>query len=380
MDIFKFAIPEIIFGRGSMKYAAVCAKRLGGSKIFVVSDQGVKDAGWVDKLLAFLREEKLNYVYYGDISANPRDFQVKKGLELYRKSCADIVLALGGGSPMDAAKGIALLASNGGELRDYQGANQVRHPLPPMVFVPTTMGSESNISQFTVITDVERRMKMTLISRTLVPNISIADPLLLSTLTRDLVIPPLFDSIAHAVESYVSPIASPFTETLSLKGLDLLMRHIRPAIDTLNIDDLEQVAIAGTSAGMAFTNASVGLGHALAHALGGMYDVVHGEAHSLLLPIVMRYNLSVCQKKMARIGAVITGKTMGSDEMTALAGIEFLENFRDEIGIPSRLCEILPDKTMFSRMTENAINDICLLTNPRTASREDVLNLFNEAW
>lgn len=380
MDIFKFAIPEIIFGRGSMKYAAVCAKRLGGSKIFVVSDQGVKDAGWVDKLLAILREEKLDFVYYGDISANPRDFQVRKGLELYRKSCADVVLALGGGSPMDAAKGIALLASNGGELRDYQGANQVRQPLPPMVFVPTTMGSESNISQFTVITDVERRMKMTLISRTLVPNISITDPLLLSTLTRDLVIPPLFDSIAHAVESYVSPIASPFTETLSLKGLDLLMRHIRPAIETLNIDDLEQVAIAGTSAGMAFTNASVGLGHALAHALGGMYDVVHGEAHSLLLPCVMRYNLSVCRKKMARIGSIITGKTMDSDEMTALAGIEFLEGFRDEIGIPGRLREILPDKTMFTRMTENAMNDICLLTNPRTASREDVLNLFNEAW
>jgi alcohol dehydrogenase len=380
MDIFKFAIPEIIFGRGSMKYAAVCAKRLGGSKIFVVSDQGVQDAGWVDKLLAFLREEKLDYVYYGDISANPRDFQVRKGLELYRESCADVVLALGGGSPMDAAKGIALLASNGGELRDYEGANQVRQPLPPMVFVPTTMGSESNISQFTVITDVERRMKMTLISRTLVPNISITDPLLLSTLTRDLVIPPLFDSIAHAVESYVSPIASPFTETLSLKGLDLLMRHIRPAIDTLNIDDLEQVAIAGTSAGMAFTNASVGLGHALAHALGGMYDVVHGEAHSLLLPCVMRYNLPVCREKMARIGSIITGKTMGSHETTALAGIEFLERFRDEIGIPGRLREILPDRTMFTRMTENAMNDICLLTNPRTASREDVLNLFNEAW
>ncbi|MFN2268170.1 MAG: iron-containing alcohol dehydrogenase, partial [Desulfonatronovibrio sp.] len=213
-----------------------------------------------------------------------------------------------------------------------------------------------------------------------VPNISITDPLLLSTLTRNLIIPPLIDSIAHAVESYLSPIASPFTETLSLKGLDLLMRHIRPAIDTLNIDDLEQVAIAGTSAGMAFTNASVGLGHALAHALGGMYDVVHGEAHSLLLPSVMRFNLSVCRKKMARIGSIITGKTMGTDEMTAIAGIEFLEHFRDEIGIPGSLREILPDRTMFTRMTENAINDICLLTNPRTVSREDVLNLFNEAW
>ncbi len=380
VDVFKFTIPEVIFGRGSLKYAGVCARRLGASKVFVVSDPGIEAAGWVDLLFSHLREEGLDFAYFGNVAANPRDFQVRNGLELYKKAGADVVMALGGGSPMDAAKGIALVASNGGEVRDYEGANQVKFPLPPMVFIPTTMGSESNISQFTVVTDMERHLKMTIISRTLVPNISITDPLLLETLTRDLIIPPLFDSLAHAVESYVSPIANPYTEMMSLKGLDLLIRHIHPALETLNLDDLEQLAIAGTSAGMAFTNASVGAGHALAHALGGMYDVVHGMAHSLLLPTVMRYNMPVCEHKMARLGEIIIGKRLKSDEATALAGIEALEELRDALGIPSRLSEILPDKTQLPQMSRNAANDICLLTNPRPAAWKDMLNLYYEVW
>ncbi|QLA15704.1 iron-containing alcohol dehydrogenase [Desulfolutivibrio sulfoxidireducens] len=380
MDIFKFAIPELIFGRGSLKYAGIFAKRLGASKIFVVSDPGVEEAGWTQKLFELLDEERLDYVFFNDVVANPRDYQVQRGAELYKKEGADVVLALGGGSPMDAAKGIALVVSNGGTIRDYEGANLVKRPLPPMVFVPTTMGSESNISQFTVITDMERRLKMTLISRTLVPNISITDPLLLTTMTRDLVIPPLFDSLAHAVESYVSPIASPFTEVMSLRGLDLLIRHIRTAIARLHIDDLEQLAVAGSWSGMAFTNASVGLGHALAHALGGMYDIVHGMAHALLLPHVMRYNLPVSLKKLARIGTIITGRTLADDEETALFGIEMVEQLREECGLPSRLREILPDKTRLPQVSRNAVNDICLLTNPRPATWKDILNIYYEAW
>jgi alcohol dehydrogenase class IV len=380
VDIFKFAIPELIFGRGSLQYASICAKRLGASKIFVVSDPGVEAVGWVDKLFAILRKENLDFVYFNDVVANPRDFQVHNGAELYLREEADVVLALGGGSPMDAAKGIALIVSNGGAIADYEGANMVRRPLPPMVFIPTTMGSESNISQFTVVTDVERRVKMTVISRTLVPNISITDPLLLETLSRELILPPLFDSLAHAVESYVSPIANTFTESLSLKGLDLLMKHIRPALEHRRLEDLEQLAIAGTSSGMAFTNASVGLGHALAHALGGMHDVVHGTAHSLLLPSVMRYNLPVCEAKIARMGEVITGKRLKTDEATALAGIEALEKLREEIGIPGRLREILPERTMLPQASHNAVKDICLLTNPRPADWKDILNIYYEMW
>jgi alcohol dehydrogenase class IV len=380
MDAYKFAIPEIIFGRGSLKYASICAQQLGASRIFVVSDAGVEKAGWVDKLFDILRAQNLDFVYFNDISPNPRDFQVHNGAKHYEETEADVVLALGGGSVMDAAKGIALVVSNKGDIKDYEGANHVKKPLPPMVFIPSTIGSESNISQFTVITDVERHIKMTIISRTLVPNISITDPTLLGTLNRELLIAPLFDSIAHAVESYVSPLASPLTEVQSRRALDLLIRHLRPALEEFRLDDLEQLAVAGACSGMAFTNASVGLGHALAHALGGMYDVVHGIAHAMLLPSVMRFNLPACTSKMATIGKIITGKTFATDEATAQAGIEALEELRAEIGIPARLREILPDNTMLPTMSRNAAKDICLLTNPRPATWKDILNIYYGVW
>lgn len=380
MDAYKFAIPEIIFGRGSLKYASICAQQLGASRIFVVSDAGVEKAGWVDKLFDILRAQNLDFVYFNDISPNPRDFQVHNGAKHYEETEADVVLALGGGSVMDAAKGIALVVSNKGDIKDYEGANHVKKPLPPMVFIPSTIGSESNISQFTVITDIERHIKMTIISRTLVPNISITDPILLGTLNRELLIAPLFDSIAHAVESYVSPLASPLTEVQSKRALDLLIRHLRPALEEFRLDDLEQLAVAGACSGMAFTNASVGLGHALAHALGGMYDVVHGIAHAMLLPSVMRFNLPACTSKMATIGKIITGKTFATDEATAQAGIEALEELRAEIGIPARLREILPDNTMLPTMSRNAAKDICLLTNPRPATWKDILNIYYGVW
>ncbi len=380
MDAYKFAIPEIIFGRGSLKYASICAQQLGASRIFVVSDAGVEKAGWVDKLFDILRAQNLDFVYFNDISPNPRDFQVHNGAKHYEETEADVVLALGGGSVMDAAKGIALVVSNKGDIKDYEGANHVKKPLPPMVFIPSTIGSESNISQFTVITDIERHIKMTIISRTLVPNISITDPILLGTLNRELLIAPLFDSIAHAVESYVSPLASPLTEVQSRRALDLLIRHLRPALEEFRLDDLEQLAVAGACSGMAFTNASVGLGHALAHALGGMYDVVHGIAHAMLLPSVMRFNLPACTSKMATIGKIITGKTFATDEATAQAGIEALEELRAEIGIPARLREILPDNTMLPTMSRNAAKDICLLTNPRPATWKDILNIYYGVW
>lgn len=380
MDAYKFTIPEIIFGRGSLKYAGICAQQLGASKLFVVSDPGVEKAGWVDKLFEILRRENLDFVYYNDVVPNPRDYQVHNGAKFYEEKGADVILALGGGSTMDAAKGIALVVSNKGNIRDYEGANHVKHPLPPMVFIPSTIGSESNISQFTVITDVDRRIKMTIISRTLVPNISISDPTLLATLNRDLLIAPVFDSLAHSVESFVSPLANPFTELQSMRGLDLLIRHFRLALDAFHLDDLEQLAIAGTCSGMAFTNASVGLGHALAHALGGMYDVVHGISHAMLLPDVMRYNLPACMNKMATIGRIITGKTFRTNEATAQAGIEALEELRAEIGIPARLREILPDNTMLPTVSQNAAKDICLLTNPRPADWKDILNIYYGAW
>ncbi len=380
VELRKFSIPEIIFGRGSLRYAGRCARRIGAEKVFLVSDPGLEQAGWVDRLTETLEEEKLRWVYFNEVVSNPRDLQVEKGAALYRQEQADVVIALGGGSPMDAAKGIALVASNGGEIRDYEGANRIQRPLPPMIFIPSTAGSGSDISQFAIITDVRRKVKMSIISRTLVPNISIIDPLVLQTKTRKLIIAAAIDALCHAIESYVSNIASPFTELQSLQAIRLIVKHLTTAVETRSLDSLEQLSTASTVAGMAFSNAGLGAEHALSHSLGGMFDTLHGLVHPVLLPAVMRFNLPECLEKMADIGGLMLGRRLGSSEATARVGIEKLEEYCESLEVGVSLKEIVHDESELPKLCKMAANDVCLLTNPRKASCEDLLEICEGAW
>lgn len=380
MEVRKFSIPEIIFGRGSLRYVGLCARRLGAEKVFLVSDPGLEKAGWVDRVREVLDHEKLRWVYFSDVVSNPRDFQVEQGAAIYREEKADVVIALGGGSPMDAAKGIALVASNGGRIRDYEGANRIHRPLPPMVFIPSTAGSGSDVSQFAIITDMERRVKMSIISRTLVPNISIIDPLILKTKGEKLIVAAAIDAFCHALEAYVSQIASPFTELQSTKAMQLIFQHLHEAMSSRSLESLEQLSIASTAAAMAFSNASLGAAHALAHSLGGIFDVLHGLVHPVLLPPVMRFNLDACVEKMAAVGEILLKKRRRSHRATALAGIEKLEEYCQSLGAPTRLREIVPDRSQLPELCKMAVHDACLLTNPRSATWEDLLGICDEAW
>ena len=380
MRISKFAIPEIIFGRGSIVHLASCAKRLGGRRVLLVSDQGLISAGWVDRIMDILRDNGLEWVYYDAVNSNPRDYQIHEGAEIYVRERADVIIAVGGGSPMDAAKGIATIVGNGGRISDYEGANRIMRPLPPMIFMPTTAGSGSDISQFCIITDVERQVKMSIISRSLVPNISIIDPLVLLTKSEDLIISSAIDAFAHAVESYVSLLASPFTEVQALKAMRLIIQNLPAAISDRSIEALENLSIASTAAGMSFSNAGLGIVHSLAHSLGGMFDVLHGLVHPILLPPVMRYNLPASVDKLAAIGRIVCGPRMCSSEYIAMAGITWLERFFADLGVPVRLRDILPDKGCLETIARTAVNDACTLTNPRPATWESLLGVCQEAW
>lgn len=379
MDVRKFSIPEILFGQGSLAYAAQCARRLGAEKVFLVSDTGLEKAGWVERVFDNLREEGLAWTYFNQISSNPRDIQVSQGVALYREAGCDVVMAIGGGSPMDAAKGIAMVASNGGRVQDYEGANRIQRPLPPMVFLPSTAGSGADISQFAIITDIQRQVKMSIISRTLVPNISIIDPVLLTTKPTELIVSSAIDALSHAIESYVSTIASTLTEIQSLKAIDLIFKYLPIAIQDRSPESLEKLSSAGTFAGMAFSNASLGLDHALAHSLGGKLDVAHGLIHPVLLPPVMRFNLPNCVEKMAAIGEII-GARRRSAEATAREGIERLESFFTEMKISTRLRDIIDDQAVLPQICEMAAYDTCLVTNPKEASVEDMIDICKASW
>ncbi len=380
MQVTKFAIPEIIFGSNSLEYVVPCAQRNGAKKVLLISDTGIEEAGWVKKLLDLLESCNLNWVYYNTVDSNPKNHQIEEGAKFYLQQKADVILALGGGSPMDTAKGIALVASNGGKIEDFEGANRIQNPLPPMIFIPTTAGSGADISQFAIITNVKRQVKMAIISRTLVPNISIIDPLFLETKPTWLIIASAIDALAHAIESYVSVLATPFTETQSLKAINMIMRNLETALSDNNLESLTNLCVASTSAGMAFSNASLGVDHAIAHSLGGKYDVMHGLMHPVLLPAVMRFNLPACREKMAKIGEIVAQAKASNEEETAYMGIQTLESFFKSLDIPLHLRALIPDKSQLREACQVAVQDACILTNPKQVTWEDCLNICERVW
>ncbi|MDR3640544.1 MAG: iron-containing alcohol dehydrogenase [Humidesulfovibrio sp.] len=380
MPITKFAIPEVIFGNGSVKYLAPCAHRLGAKRVLLVSDEGLAKAGWVHMVQDLLQEGNLECVYFSEVDANPRDWQVHKGAEVYKQSGADVIVGLGGGSAIDAAKGIAVIVGNGGRISDYEGANMIMRPLPPMIFIPSTAGSGSDVSQFCIITDQERQLKMSIISRSLVPNLSIIDPNLLATKTRELIISSAVDALAHAVESYVSRLASPFTETQAMLAIQMIINNIQEAVEARSPEALTNLSIASTAAGMSFSNAGLGIGHSLAHSIGGRFDVQHGLVHPILLPVVMSYNLPSCREKMARIGSCILGPRFCSEEMLAQKGIEHLQRMFENFGVAMHLRDILHDDSQLEQICRMAVPDACTLTNPRDTGWQDLLTICEEAW
>lgn len=380
MQITKFAIPEVIFGNGSIKYLASCALRLGAKRVLLVSDKGLEKSGWVDIIRGILESARLDCIYFDELTANPRDSQIQQGARLYRENQADVIIGLGGGSPIDASKGIATIVSNGGNIHDYEGANRISHPLPPMIFIPTTAGSGSDVSQYAIITDEIRHVKMSIISRSLVPNISIIDPDLLVTKSRQLILSSAVDALAHAIESYVSRLASPFTESQAMTAIRLIAGNIKPAANSKDSEALKNLSIASTAAGMSFSNAGLGVGHALAHSLGGRYDVTHGLTLPILLPAVIRFNQPSCERKMATIAHAIYEICPApiSDRKKPLS--ETLYTLFEELGIPMRLQEIVPDNTHMEEICRLAVQDACSAPNPREATWQDLHKICREVW
>jgi alcohol dehydrogenase len=223
---------------------------------------------------------------------------------------------------------------------------------------------------------------MSIITRTLIPSISIVDPLVLRTKSKKLIIESAVDALAHAIEAYLSRIASPFTEMHSLQAINLIINNLEEAVATHSLDSLEQLSTASVSASMAFSNASLGAEHALAHSLGGHFDMSHGVLHPILLTEVMRFNRHYCIEKMADIGRIVLGRQHGSDLDTAAAGIEQLDQFFASLGVSQKLSSVIDDDNweVIESLCKMAVHDACNLTNPGPASWKDFLKICEEVW
>lgn len=379
--ISKFMAPEIIFGKGSLNQVGECCSRLGSSRVFLVADRGILAHRWGEKVLPFLDEAGLEYWSWSDFSANPRDYEVEEGSRLYTENSCDAVLAIGGGSTIDAAKAVATLSTNEGRIQDYEGIDLINNPLPPLIVVPSTAGSGSDVSQFSIIADSERKIKMTIISKSLIPDISITDPLLLSTIDSRVTAQTGMEALSHAIEAYLSLAATDMTDIHALHAIELISRNLRASVAS-QVNEEAKVAMGKASmhAGIAFSNAVLGLAHAMTHQVGGMLDLPIGEISAIILPHVMRFNLLSSIDKYVRIAAIMGARV---EQMTpreaAEKAIAMVWELAQDVGIPAGLAELGLPEEVLPELSENAIKDACFITNPRDADVADIIEIFRAA-
>jgi alcohol dehydrogenase len=376
----KFEVPEIIFGRGLLDQVGACARRLGGKKVFLVSDQGLFAAGWVDQVMKSLLAAGLTFVYFDQVTPNPKDYEIEAGALEYVTQAADVIVGLGGGSAMDAAKGIAILVSNGGKIREYAGTDQIKRPLPPMVLCPTTCGTGSDVSQFVVVNDSQERCKFTIMSRCVAPDISLTDPDTLRTLPDEHVGSTAIDALSHAVEAYFSLASSTLTDVNALRALTLLNSSFANAIRERNPRDMENLARASLHAGMAFSNSLLGIGHALAHPIGGLYDVNHGSVNAVLLPEVLRYDFPVVREKLPEMAVAFGHGPENDCRVVQEMILDTTATLLEAAGSPGSLRSLGVQEEDLLLLAQRAFRDVCLLTSPRETDVDDLLALLKRAF
>ena len=377
----KFHAPEIVFGPGALAELGHCTARTGARRPFLVTDPGLIEAGWVDEALAYLRQSELHPALWHAVTPNPKDHEIEAGFERYAESGCDVIIGLGGGSCIDAAKGVAILSGNGGRILRYEGVDKVVHPIPPTVMVPSTSGTGADVSQFAIVTDTAARNKITIISRTLVPEISVIDPRLLTTMPDWLNATTGLDALTHGIESFVSRAHNPLTDRHALHAVALITRHLlhtqlRPT------ETASRLAMAQGSleAGMAFTNAILGATHAMSHQVGGQLDAPHGLLNAVLLPHVITFNAEASPRRFVPLAAACGIRTEGVPAAeVALLLADAVRKLADELGVPKGLAELGVTDDMVPQLARTTLKDACLATNPRAASAGDIEALFRAA-
>jgi len=380
-QIKKFLVPEFLFGVKSRFKAKQYLNNLNGKHVLIVSDPGVIEAGWVNDISKQIDSINVEYSIFSEISPNPRDFQIHEGAKLYKKEKCDIILAIGGGSVLDAAKGIGIIATNGGIIQDYEGIDKILHPIPPIICVPTTSGSSADISQFAIINDVNKRKKIAIISKAMVPDFSLIDPETLITKDPYLIACTGLDALSHAFEALVSNSSSYMTNIHSLEAIKLVNKHlINQYNNPKDINAAWGMMQASLQAGMAFSNASLGCIHALAHSVGSYLDLAHGDCNAILLNSVIDFNYSSADNEYKKAAEVLNIPTTGLSDVTIKKElIKYITKLKLELGLNHSFSEKGLKKCDIKHLANNAINDPCLVTNPRNANIRDIEVLYEEA-
>ncbi|HSW63496.1 MAG TPA: alcohol dehydrogenase-like regulatory protein ErcA [Dissulfurispiraceae bacterium] len=376
----KFISPEFVFGVGARKLIARYVKNLSAQKILLVTDPGVIAAGWAPEAAAALEAEGISCATFARVSSNPRDSEIMDGARMFREEQCDMLVAVGGGSPMDCAKGIGIVVSNGQHILGYEGVDRISLPCPPLICIPTTAGSSADVSQFAIINATDERRKIAIISKSLVPDAALIDPETLTTLSPELTAHTGMDALVHAIEAYVSTVSSPITDLFALETIRLIGANLLAA--AMNPSDIElrgRTMLASLDAGIAFSNASLGAVHAMAHSLGGLLDLPHGECNALLLCVVIDYNFDTVPERYRDIADALGIDTKHlSDGSVRQKLIDTVLKLNADLGIPDRLSVIGVRAASIPLLAANALKDPCMATNPRIPTTDEIESLYDK--
>ena len=379
---FGFFIPTVsLMGVGCSKDTGVQAKALGATNLLIVTDAGLAKMGVAEKIKTQLVESGLKAVIFDGAEPNPTDTNVHAGVKVYQDNKCDGIVTLGGGSSHDCGKGVGMVIGNGGHIRDYEGVNKTTKPMPPFLAINTTAGTASEMTRFCIITNTDTHVKMAIVDWRCTPNIAINDPLLMVGMPASLTAATGMDALTHAVEAYLSTIATPITDACAIKAIELIADYLRPAVaNGQNIEARDKMAYAEYLAGMAFNNASLGYVHAMAHQLGGFYNLPHGVCNAILLPYVCEFNMIASPKRLGDIAVALGEEIRGLSPVDAAAkGIAAIRRLSKDVGIPAGLGELGVKEEDLRVMAANAMKDACMLTNPRIAQLDHVIDVYKAA-
>ena len=381
MKDFRFKVPQNIeFGIGSLKKLPEILNENGSGHVYLVSDRGLESIGVVKKVQDIVEAAGLACTVFLDVVPNPTVEVVDASAKLYKESGATSIIALGGGSSMDVAKATGVLAVYGGRIGDYEGLYKVPGPIVPIIAIPTTAGTGSEVTASAVITDEEKNFKMSVISYEILPKYAVLDPELIMTAPASIAASCGIDALIHAIEAYVSNFASPFSDAMAEKAMELIGANLRRFVANRKDEDAACAMMVGsTFAGMAFAWAKLGNVHAMSHPVSAYFHVAHGVANAVILPAVIEYNALADHGRYEKIYNYIREKKDPVTDFKSEMLAEEIRKLNRDIGIPSSLSEVGVTEDKIEAMAKDAAVHPNVQANPRQTNLKEMIALYKQA-
>ncbi|MEW9122982.1 MAG: iron-containing alcohol dehydrogenase [Thermotaleaceae bacterium] len=377
---FDFILPtKIRYGVGIIKVLGEELALLKAKKIMIITDKGLVNVGMVKRITDIIEKEGMNFIIYDEIEPNPKDYNVEACAQKAKEESIDTLVAFGGGSPIDAAKAVAVLARQGGKARDYQGKGKIKEDCLPMITIPTTAGTGSEVTFSSVITDTQEKFKFTMKSTAIAAKTAIIDPELTLTVPPSITAATGIDALTHAIEGYTANCTEPIAEAVGLYAVEYIAQNIVEAVKHGgNIEARDKMMMGSLLAGLSFSHADVASVHCMAEALGSIYDAPHGMCNAILLPYVMEYSLPAAEYKYARVARAM-GVEEKDDFKAAMKGIEHIKKLSKEIGLPGiKSLNVNPDD--FELLAEMSVKNGSNGSNPREITKDAYVMLFQKAY